>query len=412
MLKTINIFKAGPVIDSNGIAREFSKQAVQQMADTFDAKILRVPLLIGHEQGDATPAYGWVQKLWTDNTDGEFRLFAEVHCDENILVALNKTVPEYKNVSASFYLPDSNINPNPNQYTLRHIALVTTPAVKGLLEFAEKIDMNFMEFVTLELLTKPTSDTASPDETPVTSMGVDVEGEDDADGLDNTLSEEELLELVLQELNIEKKEEAEATVVAVIGAESQNQIIAPMVNNLAITPAHEDNQDVSDLAESNGVISELQAEIALMRKQLHEQKQDTKKKEIAQFVESVYSECKLTPAQIAPQLLTQFAHSLSDESGTASFCDGYTGMPESSMLDLFKQFLMQLPAQYQVQQMAQQPAKPINIDANDDDDDDLRQWSNYGYDFDPQAKELHKKAMAYVKKHGVDYATAVTKVSV
>ena len=44
----------------------------------------------------------------------------------------------YKKVSASFYSPESKINPEPGKWSLRHVAMLGAqpPAVKGLKGFA------------------------------------------------------------------------------------------------------------------------------------------------------------------------------------------------------------------------------------------------------------------------------------
>lgn len=134
MTKTvdIHIFSPGKQTSSQGVTREFTKKDLKQVADSYIPERHEAPILVGHEMTDKTPSWGWVKKV---KMKGD-RLYAEVEfsplMDEYIENGL------YKKVSASFYSPESKINPEPGQWSLRHVAMLGAqpPAVKGLSGFA------------------------------------------------------------------------------------------------------------------------------------------------------------------------------------------------------------------------------------------------------------------------------------
>ncbi len=132
MIKEVHIFKAGTQTSAQGVTREFTVNDLKQIADSYTPTVHEAPIRIGHEDNDKVPAWGWVKdvKVKGDN------LFAEIDfspmAEEYIKNGL------YKKVSASFYSPDSKINPEPGKWSLRHVALLGAqpPAVKGLKGFA------------------------------------------------------------------------------------------------------------------------------------------------------------------------------------------------------------------------------------------------------------------------------------
>ena len=81
---------------------------------------------------DKVPSWGWVKNVKMKGED----LYAEVEfsplMDDYVQNGL------YKKVSASFYSPESKINPDPGKWSLRHVAMLGAqpPAVKGLKGFA------------------------------------------------------------------------------------------------------------------------------------------------------------------------------------------------------------------------------------------------------------------------------------
>lgn len=145
MIKEVNIFKAGTQTSAQGVTREFTKNDLQQIADSYDPGVHEAPIRIGHEDNDKVPAWGWVKGVKVKGDE----LYAEI--DFSPLASDYIQNGLYKKVSASFYSPDSKINPEPGKWSLRHVALLGAqpPAVKGLKGFAyEESADGVFEFAT------------------------------------------------------------------------------------------------------------------------------------------------------------------------------------------------------------------------------------------------------------------------
>ena len=132
MIKEVHIFKAGTQTSAQGVTREFTVNDLKQIADSYQPDVHEAPIRIGHEDNDKVPAWGWVKDVKVKGDE----LFAEV--DFSPLAADYIKNGLYKKVSASFYSPESKINPEPGKWSLRHVALLGAqpPAVKGLKGFA------------------------------------------------------------------------------------------------------------------------------------------------------------------------------------------------------------------------------------------------------------------------------------
>ena len=148
MIKEVHIFKAGTQTSAQGVTREFTQNDLRQIANSYKPDVHEAPIRIGHEDNDKVPAWGWVKGVKVKGDD----LFAEVDfspmAEEYIKNGL------YKKVSASFYSPDSKINPEPGKWSLRHVALLGAqpPAVKGLKGFAyEEGDDGVLDFAVATL---------------------------------------------------------------------------------------------------------------------------------------------------------------------------------------------------------------------------------------------------------------------
>ncbi|HDT5887828.1 phage protease [Aeromonas dhakensis] len=133
-MKTINIFRAGAHVASDGQAVTFSETDLAATVAAYDPALHEAPIVIGHPRHDA-PAYGWVKSLQA----GKDGLQAE---PGQVDPAFSEIVDagRFKKVSASFYQPDSPSNPVPGVFYLRHVGFLGAmpPAIKGLkpVEFA------------------------------------------------------------------------------------------------------------------------------------------------------------------------------------------------------------------------------------------------------------------------------------
>lgn len=129
----IEMFKAGPQISSAGQKMVFSEEDLDQVVNSYNPSKHEAPLIIGHEQDDSTPALGWVREVWRKGKS----LWGKIELTPKAERLIRDGV--FKKVSSSFYLPDADTNPVPGSLHLRHLGLVSIPAVKGLTAFSELI---------------------------------------------------------------------------------------------------------------------------------------------------------------------------------------------------------------------------------------------------------------------------------
>ena len=127
----IEMFKAGPQISSTGQKMMFTEEDLDQVVGTYSPEQHEAPLIIGHDQTDSTPALGWVKDLWRKGK----KLWGKVELTPKAEQLIKDGV--FKKVSSSFYLPEAETNPHPGKLALRHLGLVSIPAVKGLSAFSE-----------------------------------------------------------------------------------------------------------------------------------------------------------------------------------------------------------------------------------------------------------------------------------
>ena len=125
------MFRAGPQISSTGQKLMFTEEDLDQVVGTYAPGDHEAPLIIGHDQSDGTPALGWVKNLWRKGK----ALWGNVELTPKAEKLIRDGV--FKKVSSSFYLPEAETNPHPGKLALRHLGLVSIPAVKGLTAFSE-----------------------------------------------------------------------------------------------------------------------------------------------------------------------------------------------------------------------------------------------------------------------------------
>lgn len=127
----VELFRSGPQISSSGQKMVFADEDLDQVVTSYNPNKHEAPLIIGHDQDDGTPALGWVREVWRKGKS----LWGKVELTPKAERLIRDGV--FKKVSSSFYLPDADTNPTPGQLALRHLGLVSIPAVKGLTAFAE-----------------------------------------------------------------------------------------------------------------------------------------------------------------------------------------------------------------------------------------------------------------------------------
>ncbi len=140
----VEIFRAGPQISSTGQKMMFSEDDLDQVVNSYNPSSHEAPLIIGHNQEDGTPALGWVRKVWRKGKE----LWGRVELTPKAEQLIRDGV--FKKVSSSFYLPDADTNPTPGVLSLRHLGLVSIPAVKGLTAFSELTGSQTITFTSSE----------------------------------------------------------------------------------------------------------------------------------------------------------------------------------------------------------------------------------------------------------------------
>ena len=126
--KSLQIFRAGKHITSDGTPIEFSQADVAATVAAYDPKLHEAPIVVGHPKNDG-PAYGWVSalKLHGSNIEADAD---QVEPQFGEMVKAGR----FKHISASFYAPEAPNNPKPGVYYLRHVGFLGAepPAIKGL----------------------------------------------------------------------------------------------------------------------------------------------------------------------------------------------------------------------------------------------------------------------------------------
>ena len=128
----VEMFRAGPQISSTGQKMLFTETDLDEVVGSYNPTTHEAPLIIGHDQEDGTPALGWVQQVWRKGKE----LWGKVELTPKAEKLIRDGV--FKKVSSSFYLPEAETNPTPGKLSLRHLGLVSIPAVKGLTAFSEE----------------------------------------------------------------------------------------------------------------------------------------------------------------------------------------------------------------------------------------------------------------------------------
>lgn len=149
MDKWIEIARTGTFTDSAGRQQTFTEKDLDAIASAYDPQKRDAPLVFGHPQTDAAPAFGWAQRL---KREGGRLLaqFAQVPEQVRALVGAG----HYRHVSMSLM---------PDRVTLRHVALLgaAQPAIDGLraVEFSDGDDA-----ITVDFAATPQGDTMTMEE--------------------------------------------------------------------------------------------------------------------------------------------------------------------------------------------------------------------------------------------------------
>ena len=139
----LHIFSAGTHKSASGHTCTLTQDDLSNTADVFISNH-RVPLCLGHssyKKKDVLPSMGWFRAVKEE--DGQLYGLLEATNAGKALIDGGY----YENFSASFYAPDSPLNPKPGTWTLRHVAALgeEPPALKELDPMLEIIPEDFSE---------------------------------------------------------------------------------------------------------------------------------------------------------------------------------------------------------------------------------------------------------------------------
>lgn len=160
-MPSIEIFRAGTHQDANGQILTIAPQDLAQIAQSYTPARHHAPVVIGHPQDNA-PAYGWVNKLFVEGDS----LMAEIDPTAELTDLFRRGL--YKKISASFYLPTADINPDKPGFYLRHIGVLGAmpPAIKGMIDpIFNDGEKDYCEFNEIPLNPQPTGEPMSENHT-------------------------------------------------------------------------------------------------------------------------------------------------------------------------------------------------------------------------------------------------------
>ena len=121
------IFYAGKQPDYS-----YTNDDVRAIAESYTETKYSAPWTAGHAVKSGQAAMGWVRGLEYVEEDGLGSLYAISDFNEAGQSLIDSG--NYENKSVSFYTPDSLFNPNPGQWSLRHVAMLGAepPVLKDL----------------------------------------------------------------------------------------------------------------------------------------------------------------------------------------------------------------------------------------------------------------------------------------
>ena len=401
MLYNVHVFTAGPQISTNGHEKEFTEADLDDMVKSFNLSVHEPPVILGHQEGDGNPAQGWVKGLYREGK----KLFAKVNFTEKCKELIKSG--EYRKRSASFYRPESRVNPFKGSWGFRHLALLGSevPAVKGLddLAFMETTDewvaMETQDFAESDLIPEEaelTTEKEIMEEANEAEPELDSEMESEAEPVeetptqpakpaeppkDNTPTKVEEEKSPVQQME-EAVKEAEAVEVEDVADQPEAEVMAGVEDNV------EEPESASDISmeveELKAKLAEAEARAAKAETTSAELVKKQRMGEIEQEVDYLYREAILTPAIIKRDTLLKYAEGL--EFDTLEFGEG-----ETPTTGLFK-ILRKIP-----------PAVSLSEEVPTD--------PNEGAEFsEAEAKPVHVLARELADTENISFTEAVKKV--
>lgn len=376
--KPIEIFRPGNHTATNGKRLEFSEDMMAASAAAYDPGLHEAPIVVGHPKSDA-PAYGWISGV----SYAEGSMTAQPH-QVNPDFAEQVRSGAFKKVSASFYPPNSESNPVPGVYYLRHVGFLGAqpPALKGLkqVNFADgDADIVTIEFGEYE------DRTVARMFRRLREFILAKHGQEDAD---NTLPGYEI-DLLAEEAG---KNDDPAY------AEPD-----PAPINLP-NPTDEDEDMDKDAAARAAELEQREDALKQREAQFAEQAAAAHRARIDEFVSGLVDAGKVPPLRKAA--MVAFMETLQDgDDSVIEFAeageDGKAVTVKKSQLQLFKDMAAAMPAIVSFGEVEgdEDPATiPSQIDVPN------------GYSVDRDRQRLHEEALAYAERHDIPYIDAAARV--
>ncbi|RTL21739.1 MAG: hypothetical protein EKK55_15615 [Rhodocyclaceae bacterium] len=301
-LPEIKIFRAGRHTDASGNERTYTPEDVRRIAEVYNSQTAHVaPAVKGHPEADK-PAFGWVQKLRYEGGElfATFKEVAEEFAEE-------LRAGRYKFRSIAHY-PSG---------LLKHVGFLgaVPPAVKGLGEipaFADDVCRVFFA----EESASPIADENQQQPNRKTAMDEQALQQltELITGLTASVNE------LLAELRAGKK---------------------PAANDAAATAQKEEPTEGVETppkpASAFGEGDSLEARIETLQREI-------RAAQFREFLGGDEMKTRVTPA-MQPKV-TEIMNCLAESGQTLRFSDAEGKQQEGAAVDLFKQFLQGLPAQY------------------------------------------------------------------
>lgn len=355
----IEIFKAGEHKSASGKTFNVTKDDLQIVVDNYKAEFHEAPIVVGHPKMDA-PAYGWIEHLELDG-DVLKAQPKEVDAEFAELVRSGK----FKKISAAFYLPQSESNPKPEGYYLRHVGFLGAfpPAVKGLKDpiFHDSTD-DVVEFGEFSEWTNASLWSRMRD------FFIEKFGLEDTD---KVLPAWQIQDLHNEVIRDDLKRAAEVT---------ENTPHLPIFTE----PTDDNPQGETMSPEDQQKMADLEAENARLKAEQAQAKKEAEAKENAEFAEGLVAEGKLLPKQKEAALAL-----LNTDFGSAEF-------GEDDFKGNLKTFLSELPKSIEFGEAATKEK------ATTADDDSVQ----YAEGTSAEAIETDQAVRAYMKEHNVGYVAA------
>lgn len=316
-MKTLNIFTPGKHTSNEGAEIDFAEDILVRSAEVYDPKIHEAPIVIGHPKTD-DPAFGWIKGLYYNEQTG---MEAEPHqVNQDFADMVNSGA--FKKISASFYTPDSPINPVPGTFYLRHVGFLGAqpPAVKGMRapSFAEG-EEGVVEFNELDFSSPYTTGTIGSLFRRIREWIISEKGVDEADKV--------IPDYYIQDIEDDARRELDAPTEPspAFSEPSPRSTIMPMTEEELRAAQEKLQADQAAFAESQTALQAEKDAIESTKKQL-------RRDSYIAFADSMIKEGKVAPAE--KDGMIAYMESLSEDL-TVEFGEG-DGKTSKSQVDMYK----------------------------------------------------------------------------